>query len=212
MLEAPSRHLQQTATDLQDFVLAVSSGFGGMETRARETLQIAQRGLNSDEARIVRLNGRLEAARAGVHGAAFNVIANETKNLGVCASETSYSIRKQVQQLDASLKAASRELQACIMMDAETAHKSHELVTRLLDQFSIMHHGMADSLHRTEHLIESLSRDIGRSVIALQFQERVHQRLDHVVEALAALQENLTPFLQQVSVGRAAARSNDWRE
>ncbi len=271
ILESLSKHLQQTATDLSDSVLEISSGFGGMATRVRETVQIAQSGLQtnegcstdqtiveirnvlyslltavkestqlssglagrigqlevvlagvnsslmkvekiSDEARIVGLNGRLEAARAGVHGAAFNVVAKETKNLGVHASETSTSIRKQVEQLDLALRSVSFDLQSRITLDAETARNSEGLVIHLLDQLSAMHHGMTNSLQRTEHLSESLSRDIGRSVMALQFQDRVNQRLDHVVETLSALQENLTPFARQVSPERAAARACDWRE
>lgn len=271
VLEALSIHLEATASDLQDSVLEISSGFGGMAARARETVQIAQGGLSSengfsadqtisqirdvlgnllqavqdstqvssrlanrigtlesvlsqvndslkrvekisDEARIVGLNGRLEAARAGNHGAAFNVVANETKNLGLHASATSASIRKLVDELDQALRTVSQELHARMEMDAETARRSEETVMQLLNQLSVMHYTMTDSLHRTEHLSESLSRDIGRSVMALQFQDRVNQRLDHVVEALRALQENLTPFQKTVSEQRAESRANDWRE
>lgn len=271
VLEALSMHLEATASDLQDSVLEISSGFGGMAARARETVQIAQGGLSSengfsadqtisqirdvlgnllkavqestqvssklanrigtlesvlsqvneslkrvekisDEARIVGLNGRLEAARAGNHGAAFNVVANETKNLGLHASATSASIRKLVDELDQSLRAVSEELHTRIQLDAETARRSEETVMQLLNQLSVMHYTMTDSLHRTEHLSESLSRDIGRSVMALQFQDRVNQRLDHVVEALRALQENLTPFQREVSAQRVESRANDWRE
>ncbi len=270
VLEALSVHLEATASDLQDSVLEISSGFGGMAARARETVQIAQGGLSSengfsadqtigqirdvlstllqavqdstqvssrladrigtletvlsqvndslkrvekisDEARIVGLNGRLEAARAGSSGAAFNVVANETKNLGLHASATSASIRKLVDELDEALRTVSQELHARMELDAETARRSEETVMQLLNQLSVMHYTMTDSLHRTEHLSESLSRDIGRSVMALQFQDRVNQRLDHVVEALRALQENLAPFQKTVSEQRAELRANDWR-
>jgi methyl-accepting chemotaxis protein len=271
VLESLSRHLQQTAIDLQESVLEISSGFGGMAEQARETVQIAQSGLQNhdgrstdgtigeircvlhsllsavqdssqlslqlsgrigelekvlagvtqslvrvekiaDEARIVGLIGRLEAARAGSHGAAFNVVASETKNLATNASETSASIRRLVQQLDVSLRSVSADLQERIVLDADVAKRSQETVTQLLDQLSVMHHGMTESLQKTESISEALTREIGRSVMALQFQDRVNQRLDHVSETLLALHENLLPFAAKVSASQADARADDWRE
>ena len=155
VLDSLSQQLRDTASDLQQSVLEISTGFGGIAARARESVQLVRCGLESgdsvsadqtiseihnvmhgllaavkdssqlssrlsgriqeleevlsrvdgslrqvekieEEARIVGHNGRLEAARAGSHGDAFNVVANETKHLGVHASETSASIRKLV--------------------------------------------------------------------------------------------------------------------
>ena len=270
ILDSLAQHVQDTAEDLQHSVLEVSSGFGGMAARVRETVETAHSGLTSDsgsntdetiheiravlgsllsavqestnssqqlseriqkleqvlaevnaslrqvetiaeEARIVGLNGRLEAARAGSHGAAFNVVANETKNLGVHAAETSASIRRQVEQLNRSLHQVSTELRERISIDAESARNSQVKVTNLLDQLGVMHHGLTSSLQRTESLSEAVSRDITKSIMALQFQDRVNQRLDHVVEAIQALKENLSPFRDIACAGKASSRSADWR-
>jgi methyl-accepting chemotaxis protein len=270
ILDSLAKHVHETAEDLQHSVLEISTGFGGMAARVRETVETAHSGLTSDnglntddtifeirsvlgsllsavqestnssqqlserlqkleqtlgevnaslrqvetiaeEARIVGLNGRLEAARAGSHGAAFNVVANETKNLGVHAAETSASIRKQVEQLNRSLHQVSTELRDRISIDAASALDSQVKVTNLLDQLGVMHHGLTTSLQRTESLSEGVSRDITKSIMALQFQDRVNQRLDHVVEALLALKENLSPFRDVASPERASSRSADWR-
>lgn len=270
ILESLAQHVHETAEDLQLSVLEISTAFGGMASRVRETVEAAHSGLTSniglntddtiyeiravlgsllsavhestdssqqlseriqqleqvlaevntslrqvetiaEEARIVGLNGRLEAARAGTHGAAFNVVANETKNLGVHAAETSASIRRQVEQLNRSLNQVSTELRQRISIDAESARDSEVKVTNLLDQLGFLHHGLTSSLQRTESLSEAVSRDITKSVMALQFQDRVNQRLDHVVEALQALKENLTPFRDVACPGKASSRSADWR-
>lgn len=270
ILDSLAQHVHETAEDLQHSVLQISSGFGGMAARVRETVETAHSGLTSDsglntddtiheiravlgsllsavqestnssqqlserlqrleqtlgevnaslrqvetiaeEARIVGLNGRLEAARAGSHGAAFNVVANETKNLGVHAAETSASIRKQVEQLNRSLHQVSTELRERISIDAASAMDSQVKVTNLLDQLGVMHHGLTSSLQRTESLSKAVSCDITTSIMALQFQDRVNQRLDHVVEALQALKENLSPFRDVASAEKASSRSADWR-
>jgi hypothetical protein len=49
-------------------------------------------------------------------------------------------------------------------------------------------------------------------VMALQFQDRVNQRIDHVVEALEAIHENLSPYRAEVPAGRAESRAADWRQ
>jgi hypothetical protein len=48
--------------------------------------------------------------------------------------------------------------------------------------------------------------------MALQFQDRVNQRLDHVVEALQALQENLTPFADEAEPELVESRAQDWSD
>ena len=193
-----SQQLSERIQKLEQVLAEVNASLRQVETIA-------------EEARIVGLNGRLEAARAGTHGAAFNVVANETKNLGVHAAETSASIRRQVEQLNRSLHQVSTELRQRISIDAESARDSQVRVTNLLDQLGVMHHGLTSSLQRTESLSEAVSRDITKSVMALQFQDRVNQRLDHVVEALQALKENLSPFRDVGCAGKASSRSADWR-
>lgn len=56
-----------------------------------------------------------------------------------------------------------------------------------------------------------VSRDIAKSIMALQFQVRVNQRLDHVAEALQALKENLASFRNVASTARMSSRSADSR-
>jgi hypothetical protein len=105
----------------------------------------------------------------------------------------------------------STELRERISVDAASALDSQIKVTNLLDQLGVMHHGLTTSLQRTESLSEGVSRDITKSIMALQFQDRVNQRLDHVVEALQALKENLSPFRNVASVEQTSSRSADWR-
>ena len=113
--------------------------------------------------------------------------------------------------MNRSLNKVSTELQERISIDAEAARDSRIKVTNLLDQLGIMHHGLTTSLQRTESLSEGVSRDITKSIMALQFQDRVNQRLDHVAEALQALKENLSPFRDVACAGKASSRSADWR-
>ncbi len=121
VLKVLSGQLTRTAEDLEHSVLNVSTGFGGMAQKARDAVERSQCRIESQtvmhqvletagqtllrvdtiskEARMVGLNGQIEAARAGVQGTAFSVVANETKALAAHASETSQSLKSTLREL-----------------------------------------------------------------------------------------------------------------
>ncbi len=121
VLKLLSERLSRTATDIEASVLNVSSGFSGMAQKARAAVEQSQCRIQSQqamnevldnaeqtltrvdtiakEARIVGLNGQIEAARAGQHGVAFAIVANETKSLAFHAADTSDSFKKVLQEL-----------------------------------------------------------------------------------------------------------------
>lgn len=166
----------------------------------------------AEEARIVGLNGRLEAARAGVHGATFSVVANESKNLASNAAQSSASIRTCVHQLDTALKAVAHQLNERIQHDSELVTRSEAIVHRLLDQLSIMHADLTSALEETQKIATELGGEISRTVTGLQFQDRISQQLDHVAEALEAVEKTLAPFESAASPSRLASRSREWKQ
>lgn len=66
---------------------------------ARKTLRQVE--FIADEARLVGINGQLEAARAGESGSAFNVVASETSRLASSATSTSMSLQQLLEELRA---------------------------------------------------------------------------------------------------------------
>lgn len=272
VIESLERQIRATATDLQDSLLKVTSGFSGIASRARRTVDIAQQGLApgegrigmsetvgaiqntlhglltsirksseqsrrfsgqihqleqvlrdvnqslhrvegiAEEARIVGLNGRHEAARAGAHGATFSVVANESKNLASNAAQTSASIRTCVHQLDTALKAVAQQLNERIQYDTELVMKNECMVNRLLSQLGMMHADLTGALEETQRIATELGGEISKTITGLQFQDRINQQLDHVAETLEAIEKTLAPFESAASPSRVASRSRDWRE
>ncbi|MFO0976197.1 MAG: methyl-accepting chemotaxis protein [Planctomycetaceae bacterium] len=271
VLESLERQIRATATDLQDSLLKVSGGFGGIASRARQSVEIAQQGLApgdgrvgmsetvhaiqttlhgllssirdsseqsrrfsfqihqleqvlrevnqsltrvegiAEEARIVGLNGRLEAARAGAHGAAFSVVANESKNLASNAAQTSASIRGCVRQLDTALKKVAEQLNEQIRLDSDVVSQNEVMVNRLLMQLGMLHEDLTGALMQTQRIGSELGGEISRTITGLQFQDRINQQLDHIAEAIDAVERTLEPFESVASPARVARRARDWK-
>jgi methyl-accepting chemotaxis protein len=198
VLQILSGQLQQTATDIQDSIVRVSTGFAGMAQQAASAVQLSQcrvqsrEGMNkvldaarktldevdtiAREARMVGLNGQIEAARAGEQGIAFSVVANETKSLALHAATTS------------------------------------DMLKKMLNELAVLHEQLVEALQSSESTSECLSREITRAVMGLQFQDRVNQQLQHITETLDAIYDRAVPITEQVPPRQVAARLEEWRE
>ena len=198
VLQILSGQLQQTAMDIQDSIVRVSTGFAGMAQQAASAVQLSQcrvqsrEGMNkvldaarktldevdtiAREARMVGLNGQIEAARAGQQGIAFSVVANETKSLALHAATTS------------------------------------DMLKKMLNELAVLHEQLVEALQSSESTSECLSREITRAVMGLQFQDRVNQQIQHITETLDAIYDRTVPITEQVPARKVAARLEDWRE
>lgn len=122
LLESMSVLIQETALYMQNSVQRVSGDFSSIVETARGAVETSRKGLDcygnhhevldhvnrslqlmddiADEARLVGINGRLEAARAGEFGAAFNVVAMETRRLSEQTSTASRRIHESLDRLN----------------------------------------------------------------------------------------------------------------
>ncbi len=124
-------------------------------------------------AKLVALNGSIEATRAGSNGAAFNVVAKETKHLAAHAAQASDDIRGSLE---------------------------------------CMHQQIRDAMSRTEQISKSLSADIGNCTLGMQFQDRVNQRIEHIVSAMMMLSDRIEPAPKRVSGSIRQKYLDEWTE
>lgn len=155
-------------------------------------------------ARILALNGQIEASRAGAHGAAFSVVAKETANMAKHAVASSTTIREELETVAANIEGASTALRDRASADFEEAARSREEVHRTLDAMATLHAEMERAMAESRRNTESLARDISAAVMALQFQDAVSQRIGHVSSTLDELHASLARY-----AGGGGASSGD---
>jgi methyl-accepting chemotaxis protein len=138
-------------------------------------------------ARLVAMNGQIEAARLGEAGLAFSVVAQETKVLSLNAADTSKAIRELVTELVKETKETSSELQKRSQIDIQRFNASERQAVDLLQDIDADQRRMSESLSKTSEISSTLQNEISRAVMSMQFQDRVSQRLGHVIDTLQLL-------------------------
>jgi len=147
--------------------------------------------------KILALNAKIEAARAGKNGNAFGVVATETGVLAARIRETAKSVRGMVDGLWEEVKASTRRMRVELVQDqsagemGRVAEQSREEGTRALDALTRAHVLMQGQVAEAASNSEKLAEDIEEAMTALQFQDAVNQQIEHVVSALHEAREVL---------------------
>ncbi len=123
------------------------------------------------------LNGQIEAARLGEKGLGFSVVAQETRTLAANAAETSDVIGVSIKELAKNLREASGEIKQRANDDLEMFAESEQKANSLLSDLQVSHNTMMHSIEKTSEISTQLRDDIGRSVMSMQFQDRISQRI-----------------------------------
>jgi methyl-accepting chemotaxis protein len=157
--------------------------------------------------KLLGLNASIEAARAGEHGRTFGVVAAETRRLADSAGQISKDIQGIVEQLRKSVDATSRELRAMSTALSADSKTSRTEVDGAVDSMVNTDTELRRSVEQSAQDGESLANDIGRAVIAMQFQDRMSQQVTHVIDTLTEIEVGLTEGLRHGQGDRVAAAS-----
>ena len=160
----------------------------------------------ASQSRLVALNGEIEARRLGDAGKAFAVVAAETKLLSQHATETSRSIQELLSELTCVVTSTSSDLSARSQSDAKRLSQSKQEADSLLSFIHSDHNRMTESLAETQKIGRELQGNISNAVMSLQFQDRVSQRIHHVVDSLKVLRSRAEKTADPVWQNEAEAR------
>lgn len=160
----------------------------------------------AESVRLVALNGRIEAARAGKHGDAFSVVATETTSLADKAMETSETVHDTVEKLENLLKSKNED------EFSPRSARCSDLIARLLVQLDSHNTIVANSMADLAKTNGEISQEVSKAIVGLQFQDSVNQRLEHVVSSIREICEVLKPLTSDASAEQVENRTNEWNE
>lgn len=140
----------------------------------------------ANRTRMLALNATIEAARVGEAGKGFAVISQEITRLAARVRDTSESIRKIVSEADrgtGQISVALRELASHDMTQALMSHAQVEAAIASLDE---RNERLSVLARTTTEKSGELAKNISSAITALQFQDIMSQRIQHVIDALGA--------------------------
>ncbi|MCW5978811.1 MAG: hypothetical protein KIT09_12075 [Bryobacteraceae bacterium] len=137
--------------------------------------------------KLMALNAKIQAVHVGELGSGFGVVADEISLQALRSSELTEQVSDIARQLGETVKVTAADFRAIIAADEERAAASRKELETALDGLGRSHEEMRRSLAEVTDCSEQLAEDITKAVVALQFQDRVKQRIGHVVETLEAL-------------------------
>jgi methyl-accepting chemotaxis protein len=155
--------------------------------------------------KLVALNAKIEAVHVGELGSGFEVVADEISRQAELSTELVGGISGHIQEMRDRADAAAGDLRAFLAEDRQKLDQSRDEAEGALSMLLSLHQRTRDSLARNTQENSRLAGDIAAAVMGLQFQDRVKQRVEHVVEAL----ENLENVLAGNWRARAAASDSD---
>jgi methyl-accepting chemotaxis protein len=145
-----------------------------LEDMALEVAKIAA------QTNLLALNAAIEAARAGELGRGFAVVAKEFRMLSNQSGETGRRITEMVGVISQAIATTCKVAQDSVQQEGSSMHTSEERIRGVLDGFR----GITDALVQSGDLLKqesiSIKTEIGHSLVALQFQDRVGQILAQV--------------------------------
>ena len=205
-LLAQVRQTGQSTQQTADMLSSIEMDLQDVENCITQIEDIANR------SRMVSLNGQIEAARAGEHGDGFAVVASETGDLASNVSNTSQKIREVVDRLAVSVRNTCEQTRQLLAADQQATMTCEQRVESMLSSLADYQHELEANLESTKTSSDDLASAISYSVMTLQFQDAVSQRLHHVTDTIGEIRASFVALAGPAEFGDAKKRSEEWME
>jgi len=138
---------------------------------------------------MLALNAAIEAAHAGTVGKGFAVVAQEVRALSEAARSTGKRISGTVGLINTALVKIGTENEKVSSRDQQAVADSEGHIRTVLERFNQRTTGLAETARQSQRASETIKAEVCESLVQLQFQDRVGQILQHVVDSMQQADE-----------------------
>lgn len=161
--------------------------------------------------KLVALNAKIEAVHLGDRGARFEVVAEQISQQAARSNELTEEVSSILRSLTSTMATATTELKRLAEIDRHEAENSRLAVEGALQSLEAASSKMESALDKAGGTSGKLVESINTAIIGLQFQDRLSQRIGHVVDSLDAMSRALSEAAEMAAGGASDHRAEDAR-
>lgn len=211
-----SEIIKNAEKDLNQIVINLRSTITSRDEMLHKISDLAQttdelRDMSSEVAGIasqtnlLALNAAIEAARAGEQGRGFAVVADEVRTLSNRSGKTGTRISERIEQVNHALENTLQRATQFAEEESKILQGAETTIGSVLSQFHQCGTQIVESSHVLEQESSQVRANVADVLVGLQFQDRVSQMLDHVVDNMEKLTHTLEQHQQCLQQGQAIA-------
>jgi methyl-accepting chemotaxis protein len=144
---------------------------------------------SSFTSKLVALNAKIEAVHLGSQGHTFGIVAEQISLQAAKSSEMAKRGNDILHNMTRTMHAATTRLSNLASAEKDHTQTSRTAVERALSDLGTAGADMQTAMDKASEITGKLVADMGRAVLRLQFQDRVTQRLEHVIHSLDLMAE-----------------------
>ncbi len=185
----------ESSLSLEDRLLSEVQGLSAQTSELNEMAGAV--GQIADQINLLALNAAIEAARAGEHGRGFAVVADEVRKLASMSADTGQKMIEKVTNIVEAVNDTQKQAEDSITYNRGVVNDGKTTIDSVFARLQDTIETLQDDSSSLRSSSEDIRDQISNVLVSFQFQDRVSQILNKVLNDMNTMVENVNSSQSQ---------------